>query len=124
RIVGIREKGQAMDVHAIECPKLAEYEDEEQAWRDLSWSAEAERNAIATTRVTATVRNAPGVLGEVCSIIGEAGGNIVNLRMHHRQQDFFDVDFDIDVKDARHLTLLIAALRANPSVDTVDRAMG
>ena len=57
-------------------------------------------------------------------IIGEAGGNIVNLRMHHRQQDFFDVDFDIDVKDARHLTLIIAALRANPSVDTVDRAMG
>ena len=64
------------------------------------------------------------MLGEACTIIGEAGGNIVGLRMHHRQSDFFDVDFDIDVKDARHLTLIIAALRANPSVDTVDRAMG
>ncbi|HEX6859344.1 MAG TPA: bifunctional (p)ppGpp synthetase/guanosine-3',5'-bis(diphosphate) 3'-pyrophosphohydrolase [Caulobacteraceae bacterium] len=124
RIVGIREKRTTLEVHAIECPRLAQYEDQEDAWRDLSWSTEAERNAVATTRVTATVRNAPGVLGEVCSIIGEAGGNIVNLAMHHRQSDFFDVDFDIDVKDARHLTLIVAALRANPSVETAERAMG
>jgi len=64
------------------------------------------------------------VLGQACTIIGEAGGNIVNLRMHHRQTHFFDVDFDIDVKDARHLTNIAAALRANPSVETVDRAKG
>ncbi|MCH1932626.1 hypothetical protein L9G16_21005, partial [Shewanella sp. A25] len=60
-------------------------------------------------------------LGQVCGIIGEAGGNIMNLRMHHRQQDFFDVDFDIDVNDAKHLTHIAAALRANPSVETVER---
>src|SRR5690606_24188093 len=103
-----RQKRTALDVHAIGCPRLAEYEDAEDAWRDLSWSAEAERNAIGTASVEATVKNAPGVLGEVCSIIGQAGGNIVGLRMHHRQSDFFAVDFDIDVKDARHLTLIIA----------------
>ncbi len=124
RIVGIRQKGNVLDVHTIDCPTLADYESDEEAWRDLSWSAEAERNAIATARVRATIKHAPGVLGEACTIIGEAGGNIVNLMMHHRQQDFFDVDFDIDVKDARHLTTIIAALRANPSVETVDRATG
>jgi len=41
-----------------------------------------------------------GVLGQVCTVIGEAGGNIVQLRMHHRQADFFDVDIDVDVNDA------------------------
>ena len=44
--------------------------------------------------------------------------------MHHRQRDFFDVDFDLEVKDARHLTHIAAGLRANPSVETVDRAKG
>jgi GTP pyrophosphokinase/guanosine-3',5'-bis(diphosphate) 3'-pyrophosphohydrolase len=44
--------------------------------------------------------------------------------MHHSQHDFFDVDFDIDVKDARHLTQIAAALRANPSVEAVDRSKG
>ena len=55
-------------------------------------------------------------------IIGETGGNILNLTMHRKQQDFFDADMDIEVKDARHLTHIAAALRANPSVETVDRA--
>jgi guanosine-3',5'-bis(diphosphate) 3'-pyrophosphohydrolase len=123
RIVGIRREG-ILQVHTIDCPRLAEFEDEEEAWRDISWSTEAERNAIGSARVRATIKDAPGVLGETCSVIGEAGGNIINLRMHHRQSDFFDVDFDIDVKDARHLTLIMAALRANPSIETVDRAMG
>ena len=59
-----------------------------------------------------------------CTAIGEAGGNIVNLRMHRRQSDFFDVDFDVEVKDAKHLTHIAAALRAYPSIETVDRAKG
>jgi len=41
-----------------------------------------------------------------------------------RQQDFFDVDIDVEVTDARHATTIMAALRANPSVDTVERARG
>jgi GTP pyrophosphokinase/guanosine-3',5'-bis(diphosphate) 3'-pyrophosphohydrolase len=125
RIVGILESdGRGLTVHTIDCQKLEQYEDREELWRDLQWTPEAERNSIARAKLIATVRNAPGVLGQVCTIIGEAGGNIVGLRMHHRQSDFFDVDFDVDVNDAKHLTHIAAALRANPSVETVDRAKG
>jgi GTP pyrophosphokinase/guanosine-3',5'-bis(diphosphate) 3'-pyrophosphohydrolase len=122
RIVGILEgNGRGITVHTIDCDRLAEYEDREELWRDLQWTPEAERNAIARAKLTTTIRNAPGVLGQACTVIGEAGGNIVGLRMHHRQADFFDVDFDLEVSDARHLTHIAAALRANPSVETVDR---
>ena len=125
RIVGILEpEGDGLSVHTIACEKLAEYEDREELWRDLQWTPEAERNAIARARITATIRNSPGVLGQVCGIIGEAGGNIVQLRMHQRQADFFDVDIDVDVNDARHLTHISAALRANPSVEEVERTKG
>lgn len=122
RIVGILEgDGRGLTVHTIDCERLEEYEDREELWRDLQWTPEAERNAIARARLTATIRNAPGVLGQACSIIGESGGNIVGLNMHHRQKDFFDVDFDLEVQDARHVTHIAAALRANPSVETVER---
>ncbi len=125
RIVGILESdGRGLTVHTIDCEKLAEYEDRDELWRDLQWTPEADRNAIARARLTATIRNAPGVLGQVCTIIGDAGGNIVNLRMRHRQSDFFDVDIDVDVNDARHLTHISAALRANPSVEEVERTKG
>jgi GTP pyrophosphokinase/guanosine-3',5'-bis(diphosphate) 3'-pyrophosphohydrolase len=122
RIVGIIEAdGSGLTVHTIDCEKLEEFEEREELWRDLQWTPEAERNSIARAKLIATIRNAPGVLGQVCTIIGEAGGNIVQLRMHHRQNDFFDVDIDVDVNDVRHLTHIAAALRANPSVETVDR---
>ncbi|MCC7266223.1 MAG: bifunctional (p)ppGpp synthetase/guanosine-3',5'-bis(diphosphate) 3'-pyrophosphohydrolase [Caulobacteraceae bacterium] len=125
RIVGIQQDdGASLTVHTIDCPTLAQYEDREELWRDLQWTSEAGRDTISRARLTATIRDAPGVLGQACTIIGEAGGNIVNLRMHHRQQDFFDVDFDLDVKDARHLTLIAAALRACPPVEHVDRLKG
>ncbi|WP_278253736.1 bifunctional (p)ppGpp synthetase/guanosine-3',5'-bis(diphosphate) 3'-pyrophosphohydrolase [Caulobacter sp. CCUG 60055] len=125
RIVGILEPdGQGLTVHTIDCPHLADYEDRDDLWRDLQWTPEADRNTVSQAKLRATIRNAPGVLGQACTIIGEAGGNIVNLRMHHRQSDFFDVDIDLEVRDAKHLTNIAAALRACPSVETVDRARG
>ncbi|WP_395670364.1 RelA/SpoT family protein [Phenylobacterium sp.] len=125
RIVGILETdGRGLTVHTIDCERLAEYEEDETLWRDLQWTPEAERNSIARARLTATIRNAPGVLGQVCTIVGDAGGNIVGLSMHYKHGDFFDVDFEVDVNDARHLTNISAALRANPSVETVDRVRG
>ncbi len=125
RIVGILQpSGEGLSVHTIDCPRLAEYEDQDDVWRDLHWTPQAEQNTISRARLLATIRNAPGVLGQVCTLIGEAHGNIVNMRMHHRQSDFFDVDLDIDVTSAKHLTNIAAALRACPSVETVDRVKG
>jgi GTP diphosphokinase / guanosine-3',5'-bis(diphosphate) 3'-diphosphatase len=125
RIVGIIDPaGSGLTVHAIDCSRLAEFEDRDDLWRDLQWTPQAEANTVTQTRLTATIRNAPGVLGQACTIIGEAGGNIVGLRMDHRQSDFFDVDIDLEVRDARHLTNIAAALRACPPIETVERARG
>jgi len=124
RIVGILQPDKGLNVHTMDCGRLAEYEDQEDLWRDLQWTPEAERSSTASARLKATIKNAPGVLGQVSTIIGEAGGNILNLRMTHRQSDFFDVLFDVEVVDARHLTHIAAALRACPSVETVDRVRG
>ncbi len=131
RIVGILQpvgrggpSAGGLAVHTIDCTRLAEFEDREEVWRDLHWTPQAEQNTVSRAKLCATARNAPGVLGQACTLIGEAGGNIANLRMHHRQADFFDVDIDIDVVDARHLTHIAAALRACPSIETVERAKG
>jgi GTP pyrophosphokinase/guanosine-3',5'-bis(diphosphate) 3'-pyrophosphohydrolase len=124
RIVGIAEAGKGLTIHAIDCAQLGTFEDREELWRDLQWTPEAERNTLSDARLHATVRDAPGVMGQTCTIIGEAGGNIVGVNMRHRHSDFFDVDFDIEVKDARHLTHIAAALRACPSVETIERARG
>tara|TARA_R110000868_G_scaffold42027_3_gene142673 strand:+ start:7659 stop:9725 length:2067 start_codon:yes stop_codon:yes gene_type:complete len=124
RIVGILGEDVGLTVHTIDCQRLADFADDDSVWQDLQWTAHAEQGAVAAARLHATIKNAPGVLGEVATLIGEAGGNILNLVMSHRQQDFFDVIIDVEVEDAKHATSIMAALRANPSVDTVERARG
>ena len=124
RIVGIMQGRKGVVIHAIDCPELAKFEDREELWRDLQWTPEAERDTISEATLRATILDAPGVLGQACAIIGEAGGNIIGLSMHHRHSSFFDANIDIEVKDARHLTHIAAALRACPSVETVERARG
>ncbi len=124
RIVGIQEAEKGLTVHTIDCQTLAQFADDDSVWRDMQWTPQAETAAVAVARIRATIRNAPGVLGQVTTLIGQAGGNIINLSMAYRQQDFFDVLADIEVEDAKHATLLMAALRANPSVDAVDRVRG
>ena len=64
------------------------------------------------------------MLGQTSTIIGEMGGNILNLVMHKTHRDYFEVEFDIEVNDAKHLTTIAAALRACQSVEEVDRSRG
>jgi GTP pyrophosphokinase/guanosine-3',5'-bis(diphosphate) 3'-pyrophosphohydrolase len=124
RIVGILEANKGLTVHTIDCQQLAEYADDDSVWQDLQWTPQAEQSAVGLARLRATVRNGVGVLGQVTTLIGEAGGNIRNLNLSRRHQDFFDLTFDVEVEDAKHATLIMAALRTNPSVDTVERVKG
>ena len=125
RIVGILSPDSAhVAVHTIDCGRLAEFEEQESLWRDLAWTPEAERNTTSRARLMTTIHDAPGVLGQACTLIGEAGGNIVNLKMTQRQRNFHEVEFEIDAVDAKHLSHIGAALRACPSIETVERVKG
>lgn len=123
RIVGIVE-GSDVRVHSIECEQLEAFEGQKEAWIDLQWTLNAEKNTISIARLRTNMRNIPGVLGQVCTLIGEAKGNIINIHISNNQIDFLDTEFDIEVMDARHLTNISAAIRTCPSVEGVDRVRG
>jgi GTP pyrophosphokinase len=68
--------------------------------------------------------NEPGVLGTLSMVIGKNRGNISNLKITNRSLEFYDLLMDIEVQDLRHLTEIIAALRATPAINMVERAHG
>ncbi|WP_438263800.1 RelA/SpoT family protein [Asticcacaulis aquaticus] len=123
RIIGIVSENQ-VHVHSIECERLEAWEGEKEAWIDLQWTLNAEKNTVSAARIRANMRNKPGVLGQVCTLIGEARGNIVNINLTNQQVDFLDAEFEVEVMDARHLTNINAAIRTNPSVEGVERIRG
>jgi GTP pyrophosphokinase/guanosine-3',5'-bis(diphosphate) 3'-pyrophosphohydrolase len=122
RIVGVPD-GDALLVHTIDCERLGEAEDAGD-WVDLAWTQEAKEHALASTRIIATVQNGRGVLAQLCQIIAENDGDILTVRTEKRGGDFVDVAFDLAVADARHLTFILAAMRASRAVRGVDRVRG
>jgi GTP pyrophosphokinase len=73
-------------------------------------------------RLSVVVANEPGGLGALTTVIAQNLGNITNLKITNRQQDFFDLLVDVEVTDVRHLTNIIAALRATPAINYVERS--
>jgi GTP pyrophosphokinase len=124
RIVGIVTTGKGVTIHTIDCESLEAFSDMPERWIDVAWEAAAEDTASHVGRIHLTVLNEPGTLGSLTTAIGRNQGNITNLKITNRSSQFFDMLIDIEVRDVRHLTNIIAALRATPAVDSVDRAYG
>jgi GTP pyrophosphokinase len=120
RIVGIVATGKGVTIHTIDCENLEQYADTPERWLDLSWDdTEGEAHV---GRVYLLVVNEPGILVAITTVIAKNMGNITNLKITNRTQEFFDLIIDIEVRDVKHLTNIIAALRATPSINSVERA--
>jgi GTP pyrophosphokinase/guanosine-3',5'-bis(diphosphate) 3'-pyrophosphohydrolase len=125
RIVGLQVPGKGVDVHTIDCEQLEAFEDDGDAtWVDLAWTPTALHRTLATSRIMATVENKRGVLAELCRIIADNEGDILNLKLAKRTEDFFDMVFDVEVADAQHLTNIVAAMRTSKAVKDVERVRG
>lgn len=124
RIVGIVTTGKGVTIHTIDCEKLTQYQEEPERWLDVAWDSDNDSQQSHVARINVTVVNEPGTLGDLSTVIAKNGGNISNLKIVDRQTDFFVMMIDIEVKDVKHLSDVIAALRASTKVNTVDRARG
>jgi GTP diphosphokinase / guanosine-3',5'-bis(diphosphate) 3'-diphosphatase len=116
RIVGLRQPGQPVEVHTIDCDRLASGVDAD--WVDLSWGQGSDG---ASARLRVVIHNRPGTLGEIAGIFGYHKANIINLRMTARDVEFHTFEIDLEVHDLQHLMRIISALRASEAVATADR---
>lgn len=120
RIVGITDKGRGVVVHAIDCENLALYEDQPHRWVDLHWQ-EGRHPLNNTVSVDVTISNDAGVLGRICTLIGEQSANISDLRFVDRKPDFYRLILDIDLRDLEHFLAVMTVLEADSNVAEVGR---
>ena len=121
RIVGLRRPDAGIEVHAIDCAVLAELAERSEAetdWVDVAWG-EGTDGAIA--RIAVTVKNEPGALGVLATVIGQHKANIMNLRLDTRDARFHNNVIDVEVHDVQQLMRLLAALRALETVNAAER---
>ena len=120
RIVGIGFPGRAVEVHAIDCHRLGAYEDELDKWLDLHWRA-GNHPAVYGVSLVMTISNCAGVLGRVCSLIGEKQSNISDLVFVDRKPDFYRLVVTVEVPDLKQLLSVVQMLEAESDVAAVER---
>jgi RelA/SpoT family (p)ppGpp synthetase len=124
RIVGILTPGEGITIYPIQSPSLSEFEDKPERWLDVRWDADETTPRRFPARITVQSVNEPGSLAQIAQVIAEHDGNIDNIRMTRRAPDFTDVLIDLEVYDLKHLTAILAQLRAKPMVAKAERVNG
>lgn len=120
RIVGVPYKGRGPILHAIDCPALADLDAMADNWIDVHWT-EGRHAAVHNVTINVTISNDQGVLGRICTLIGEQNANISDLHFIDRKPDFFRLLIDIEVRDAEHLHAVMMAVEADSDVATLER---
>ncbi len=121
RIVGILTPGEGITIYPIQSPALKDFEDKPERWLDLRWDVEDRTPQRFPARIALETVNEPGTLAQVAQIIAEHDGNIDNIRMTRQSPDFTSLLIDLEVYDLKHLTSIIAQLRAKDVVANAER---
>ena len=120
RIVGIAVRGKGVLVHTIDCETLGQFESEPERWIDLRWADRGGR-ADHGVRIEVTLANDAGVLGRICTLVGEQRANITDIVFTDRKPDFYRMILDIEVRDMEPLTHVLTAIDADSDVAEVRR---
>lgn len=124
RIVGILTPGVGVTVYPIQSAALAAFDNEPERWLDVRWDTEASGIERFPARLSLQSINEPGVFAQIAQVIADHDGNIDNISMKRRTQDFTDITLDLSVWDLQHLTAIIAELRSKRPVSSVQRVNG
>src|SRR6185312_367508 len=118
RIVGILSPGQGITIYPIHAEALKAFDEEPERWIDVTWDIDEDNPQRFPAKLAVTVLNEPGSLAQVATVIGEADGNIDNVKMTNRVPDYTEMLIDLEVWDLKHLNEIIAGLRAKDVVSS------
>jgi guanosine-3',5'-bis(diphosphate) 3'-pyrophosphohydrolase len=124
RIVGIMTPGEGVTIYPIQSPALAAFDNEPDRWIDVRWDVDPADPQRFPARLALQSINEPGTLAQIAQVVADHDGNIDNVSMKRRTQDFTDMTLDLAVWDVKHLNAIIAELRAKQVVSKVERVTG
>ena len=124
RIVGILNPGQGITIYPIHAEALKAFDEEPERWIDVTWDIDEDNPQRFPAKIAVVALNEPGSLAQLAAVIGEADGNIDNIKMTKRVADYTEMVIDLEVWDLKHLNEILAGLRAKDVVSSAARVSG
>ncbi|MDQ1078876.1 guanosine-3',5'-bis(diphosphate) 3'-pyrophosphohydrolase [Pseudoroseomonas cervicalis] len=122
RIVGIVSTGRGVTIHKSDCHNLEALAATPERFIDVDWDYEAGSGGAHLGRLEVVTANEDSAIAAMTVVIAKQHGKLHNLRFAHRAPDYAEVLVDLEVTDLRHLSNVIAALRACPGIIQVERS--
>ena len=79
-------------------------------WQDKLNDKSTESKKYSSTLVI-DLPHEPGVLGEISTMIGINGSNIINVELLKRKEKYLQFSFDLQIKDLKNFTNLISQIK-------------
>ena len=114
-------EGKGLLIHQFSCEELKKSESDSLEKIKVSWENLLYKKNEFVGKINVTIKNKIGSLGVLSSIIAKSLSNIRNLKITERNNDFYKINIDIDVKNKNHLSKVIVSLRASEFIDNVSR---
>ena len=80
-------------------------------WQDRSEDQISKKGKKYTSTLLIDLPDQPGVLGEVSSLIGLNGSNILNVELIKKKDKFLQFSFDLQINDLKNFTNLISQIK-------------
>ena len=114
-------EGKGLLIHQFSCEELKKSESDSLEKIKVSWENLLYKKNEFVGKINVTIKNKIGSLGVLSSIIAKSLSNIRNLKITERNNDFYNINIDIDVKNKNHLSKVIVSLRTSEFIDSVSR---
>jgi RelA/SpoT family (p)ppGpp synthetase len=80
-------------------------------WQDKSENQISKKGKSYTSTLLIDLPDQPGVLGEVSTLIGLNGSNILNVELVMKKDKFLQFSFDLQINDLKNFTNLISQIK-------------
>ena len=80
-------------------------------WQDKSENQSTNKGKEYTSTLLIDLPDQPGVLGEVSTLIGLNGSNILNVELVKKKDRFLQFSFDLKINDLKNFTNLISQIK-------------
>ena len=118
-IMGYMSAGRGVVIHRTCCGNLSNFRKQPEKWIGVNWQDDIDIEFPSQIQVDS--RNKPGVLAEVAATIGDAGSNIEQVEVMGRHDDSSVLNFQILVRDRRHLASIMRRVHGMSNVIRVSR---
>jgi RelA/SpoT family (p)ppGpp synthetase len=80
-------------------------------WQDKSLDNTKNVKKNYSSTIEVDLPHKPGALGNICHLIGLNKGNIINVELVERKNDYYKFSLDLQIKDLKNFTNLISQIK-------------